>query len=103
MDISSNNFNLQHQMNNGQLQKTIHYGIFSSELEKIYLFKPNQNSQILEMDMENGENHTGKTNGYSQYRNNNDESYKKTRRTNGSSNNNGNGSNPNRNNNNSRR
>jgi len=99
MDISLNHFDVQLQVNNGQLQQANRYGVFSSELEKIYLFKNNQSCQTLDMDMGEGDHHTGKTNGYR----NNDESYRKNYQKNGSSNNNGNQSNPNRNNNNSRR
>jgi hypothetical protein len=111
MDISLNHFDVQLQVNNGQLEPAIRYGVFSSILsninqkEKVYLFKTNQTSQTSEMDMENGDSKHGKTNGHSKHRNNNDESYKRNRQTNGSSNNNGNGngSNPNRFSNNSRR
>jgi hypothetical protein len=102
MDISLNHFDVQLQVNNGQLQQAIRYEVFSSDLEKNDLFQSNQSSQTSEMDMENGNHPTGKTNGYSQYRNN-DESYRKNRQRNNSSNNNENESNPNRNNNNSRR
>lgn len=94
MDISLNRSDVQLQINNSD-------DVFSSDYEKIYLFKTNPCSQIPEMDMENNDHHTGKTNGYSNHRNN-DESYKKTQQTNDSSNTN-NGNNPNRNNNNSRR
>lgn len=107
MDISLNHFDVQLQVDNGQLQQVIRYGVFSSiyQTDKINLFKINQSSQTSEMDMDNGDRHNGKTNGYSQHRNNKDESHRRNRRMNGSSNNhgNGNGSNPNRNNNNARR
>ncbi|CAF1425246.1 unnamed protein product [Adineta steineri] len=115
MDISLNHFDVQLQVNNGQLQEAIRYGVFSSvlandyESEKISLFKINQHSQTMEMDMENGDSYNGRTNGYSHHSNNNtnnnDESYRRNNRSNDSpdSYENGNGANPNRNNNNSRR
>ena len=109
MDITLNHFDVQLQVNDGQLEQAIRYGVFSSILtnleqkDKVYLFKINQSSQTTEMDMENGDPHHGRTNGHSKHRN--DDSHKRNRQTNGSSNNNGNGNgaNHNRYNNNSRR
>jgi hypothetical protein len=95
MDISLTHFDVQLQVNQGQLQQAVRYGVFSSDLEKINLFKTNQSSQTTEMDMENGNHHKEKNNGYSQYRNNNNKE-ESMRNNRGSAN-------PNRNNNNSRR
>ncbi|CAF0885596.1 unnamed protein product [Rotaria sordida] len=109
MDISLDHFDVEHQINNDQLQQPIRNESFSSILSNIsQTEKMNQNLETLEMDMENGDCNRKRTNGYSQHRNNNndDESYKRNNhQMNGSSNNNnnGNGTNPNRNNNNSRR
>jgi hypothetical protein len=98
MDIS---FDIQLQVNNHeQYQQAISSKIFSSNLEKINLLPKNSNSYTSEMDMENEENHTRKTNGYSRNNNNNNNNNEKSERTNNQQTN---GENPNRNNNNSRR
>jgi hypothetical protein len=89
MDIS---FDIQFQINHGQIQPSNN---FSSNLDQISLLKTNLCSYAPEMDMENGENHTERSNGYS--RNNNNEKPERTTRRQT------NGANPNRNNNNSRR
>lgn len=115
-DSSLNHFDVQLQVNNGQLQRAIRYEVFSTLLSNdINKFKINQSSQTIEpeMDMDNSDRkRNGNSNGYSQQYNNgnnNDGSYQRNRQTNGSSgfsgggNADGNGSNPNRNNNNSRR
>jgi len=94
MDVS---FDIQFQINHGEIQHTIPLEIFSSNLDHINLLQTNLCSYTSEMDMENGENHTGKSNGYSRNNNNNSEKSEKTNRRQT------NGANPNRNNNNSRR
>ncbi len=91
MDIS---FDIQFQINHGQIQSS---DIFSSNFDQINLLQTNLCSYTSEMDMENGENHTGKSNGYSRNNNNNHEKSERTNRRQT------NGANPNRNNNNSRR
>lgn len=110
MDTSLNNFDVQHQNTADQMEHVFRDKKSSSILSSIYRAeKINRNPQTLEIEMDNGDTNSEKTNGYSQHRNNNnnDGSYRRNRQTNGSSNNNnsdgGNGSNPNRNNNNSRR
>ena len=111
MDVSLNHFDVQLQVNHGQLQHATRYGVFSSVLnnlyptEKISLFKTNQCSQTSEMDMDSGDGRHGRSSGYSQTRSTNDESQRRSRRDDKSSSNygGGNGANPNRNNNNSRR
>ena len=112
LDLSLNHFDVQLQVNNGQLEQAIRYGVFSSsQFNDLNIFKINQYSQTIEpeMDMDDRDGkRSGNFNSYSQsyYRNNDDGSYRRNRQTNGSSGNNGgssadgNGSNPNRNNNN---
>jgi hypothetical protein len=114
MDLSLQHFDVQLQVADGQLQQATRYGVFSSLLSNDRnTFKTNQSSQTVEPEMDMDSGH-GQRNGYSrqQYNgNNNDNSYRRNRQTNGSSGSNGgdngspdgNGSNPNRNNNNSRR
>jgi hypothetical protein len=121
-DLFLNHFDVQLQVNNGQLQEAVRYGVFSSlSSTNINAFKINQYSQTahyMEPEMDMDSNGTGRRNGnhngYSQQyngNNNNDGSYRRNGQTNGSSGNggggggggSGNGSNPNRNNNNSRR
>ncbi|CAF0923296.1 unnamed protein product [Adineta steineri] len=119
IDLSLNHFDLQLQVNNGQLQQAIRYEVFSSiSLKDLDILKLDQYSQTIEpeVDMEHGnERRNGNHKGYSQQyngnnnNNNNDNNNRRNRQTNGSSGNggsgsaDGNGSNPNRNNNNSRR
>ncbi|CAF5006822.1 unnamed protein product, partial [Rotaria socialis] len=112
MDISLNHFDVQNQNNDGRLEQSFRDETFSSILSNVYQTdKLNLNSQTLEIEMDNGDNNSEKTNEYSQHRNNHDESYRRNRQANGASNNDnntnnsddGNRSNPNRNNNNSRR
>ena len=97
MDISLNHFDVQLQVNNGQLEQATRYGVFSSILsnsdqpEKVFSFKINHSSQTPEMDMENGNHSNGRTNGYHQHRQNNDESHRRNRQMNGSPSSNGGG------------
>jgi hypothetical protein len=113
-DLTLNHFDVQLQVNNGQLQQVIRYGVFSSILPNdMKTFKINQSSQTIEpeMDMDGGgdSRRNGNSNNYSQRynENNNSGGYRRNQQPNGSSGNggsaDGNGSNPNRNNNNSRR
>lgn len=115
-NVSLNHFDVQLQVNNGQLQQIIRYGVFSSILPNdINTFKINQSSQTIEpeMDMEGG---NGRRNGSSNFssqqsngnqNNNNDGGYRRNRQTNESGGSGGGGSGDgngfNRNNNNSKR
>ena len=93
MDVS---FDIQLQVNDGQIQQMITSEIFSSGFEKIHLLQKNSSSYTSEMDMEHGENQAGNTNGYSRRNYNQDKSDRTDDRQT-------NGTNPNRNNNNSGR
>ena len=97
MDIS---FDIHLQVNHGQLQSNMPATIFSSNLENINLTPNKLPACTLEMDMENGENHSGKSNGYSRNTNNHHQYNQRPDRSNDRQNN---GENSNRNNNNSRR
>ena len=114
-DPSLQHFDVQLQVNDGQLQPMVRYGVFSSPLiTRPTTFKSNQSAQTSEpeMDMEHGEGrNAGNRHGYSEQssegRNPNDWSSSRQNRSNngssGSGNGDGNGHNPNRNNNHSRR
>lgn len=119
MDVSLNHFDAQAQVNDGQLEQVVRYGVFSSLLTKdTNVIQTDKDSQTIEpeVDMDswdgdrNYNNYSRQSNGNSY--NNNDGSYQRSRRSNGfsdggagggSGNADGNGSNPNRNNNNGRR
>jgi hypothetical protein len=116
IDRSLRNFDVQLQVNEGQLEPVIRYGVFSSTsiVTQTNAFKINQYSQTNdtiepEMDMEH-QRSNGHRNGYSEqnqdYRQ--QSSYRSNNglignNVNGNDNDDGNGANPNRNNNNSRR
>ena len=114
-EFSLNHFDVQMQVNNGQLQQVIRYGVFSKRLPMdMNTFKSHQSSQTVqpEMDMDGGDNRrNGRSNNYSQQQNNSNgegEGYRRNQQSNGSSGNSGDsadgdGSNPNRNNNNSKK
>ncbi|UJR21423.1 hypothetical protein I4U23_024510 [Adineta vaga] len=117
IDISCNHFDIQLQVNNGQLQKAIRYEVFSLPSRKEHeTLKLHQYCQTIEpeMDMDSGHGRrNGNQKGYSQQyggnNNNNNNDGRRNRQNNGSSgghggssSGDGNGSNPNRNNNNSR-
>ncbi|CAF3701794.1 unnamed protein product, partial [Rotaria sordida] len=109
MDLALNHFDIQLQVNNGQLEQATRYGVFSSLLSKdLNLVKIDQYSQTIEPEMD-VDTRNGNNNHYSkQYNgnsnnnttNNNNGSYQRNYQTNGSSGNGGNGNGSNRNNNN---
>ena len=111
MDISYTHFNVQLQVNHGQLERATRSGIFSSSFfnpnlpKKINRFKTNQSSQTMPMEYD-GHEGNGNSNGYSSTKNGHtrdDGSSRRDRQQHNHSSGNSNGSNPNRNNNNSRR
>jgi hypothetical protein len=124
MDVSLTHFDVQLQVNHGQLEQATRYGVFSSSLcqtnliNKINRFQINHATQTLnmntdiDMDMNTNMNNDDqqqrqKSNGYSKSNNGDarDESFSRNHRRNNSSdnNNNENNSNHNRNNSNSKR
>ncbi|CAF3977546.1 unnamed protein product, partial [Rotaria magnacalcarata] len=118
-DLSLNHYDVQLQVNNGQPERAVRYGVFSTQLPRDQnTYKINQHSQTIEpeMDMDsrdgdrdrNNNGYLRQNNGNTHSNNNSDGSSRRNQRTNGSSgsgsdgNADRNGSNPNRNNNNGR-
>ncbi|CAF0993811.1 unnamed protein product [Rotaria magnacalcarata] len=119
-DLSLNHYDVQLQVNNGQPERAVRYGVFSTQLPRDQnTYKINQHSQTIEpeMDMDsrdgdrdrNNNGYLRQNNGNTHSNNNSDGSSRRNQRTNGSSgsgsdgNADRNGSNPNRNNNNGRK